>query len=189
MPEAGYTDEQLVTMLKNSDEAAFAALYDRYWDRLLVRAYTAVQSHEDAEEIVQDAFADLWKSRATIKLNYTFHTYIAAVVKYKCYRHIVSRKPAALQPENAPEHEDRSTEEWLDFISLRDSLEAAVTQLPDKCQLIFRLSREQGLTDNEIARRLEIAPKTVRTQMYRALKKLRAAARHQLLGSVFPPFL
>jgi len=70
---------------------------------------------------------------------------------------------------------DLSTLQWLDFEALREELEKAVTQLPEKCRLIFRLSREQHLSDKEIAQELHLSVNTVRTQMQRALQKLKTA--------------
>lgn len=73
------------------------------------------------------------------------------------------------------EKEDYSTQHWLDFDYLREELEAAISRLPEKCQLIFRMSREDELDDKVIAEKLHISVNTVRTQMYRALQKLKAS--------------
>jgi RNA polymerase sigma-70 factor (ECF subfamily) len=79
------------------------------------------------------------------------------------------------------ERPDAVTQEWLDYAQLREQLEKAVRLLPEQGQLIFRLSREQGLSDKEIAARLGIALSTVRTQMYRSLRKLKIALDHFFL--------
>jgi RNA polymerase sigma-70 factor (ECF subfamily) len=172
---SGHTDEQLLQLLQNSEEAAFTELYDRYWEKMLVRANMQLQSPEDAEEIVQDIFIRLWKRRETIVLKYSFHTYIASVLKYECYRMLAEKKTRKLPTwyGDIPEKPDHSTEQWLDYEYVRAELEKTVQQLPEKCRIIFRLSREQGLTDIQIAENLQLSPKTIRTQMYRALKKLK----------------
>jgi RNA polymerase sigma factor (sigma-70 family) len=61
----------------------------------------------------------------------------------------------------------------LEYAELAERVEAAIAQLPARCQLIFRLSRDQGFAYREIADMLDISLKTVETQMGRALKKLR----------------
>jgi RNA polymerase sigma-70 factor (ECF subfamily) len=172
-----YTDEQLFSLLDGNDEEAFTELYNRYWKRLLVRAKLLLNSYEDAEELVHDIFVSLWKKRSTLTIKYSFHTYIAAMLQYGCFKVLANRKRQRIRQISGelPEKEDLSTQQWLDFEQLRQELEAAVGQLPDKCRLIFRLSREQGLTDKEIAQKLEISVNTVRVQMHRALAKLKTS--------------
>lgn len=172
-----HTDEQLVALLHESNEAAFTELYDRYWKRLLIRAKVLLQSHEDAEELVHDIFVRLWKKRTTLSITHSFHTYIAAMLQYGCFDILAGRKKqrAELQRDELPETADISTQQWLDFEALREQLEAAVSQLPEKCRLVFRLSRENGLSDKEIADRLDLSVNTVRTQMHRALVKLKTS--------------
>ena len=71
--------------------------------------------------------------------------------------------------------EDNSTSQWLDYEQCRDEIEKEVRLLPEKCQLVFRLSREAGLTEKQIAESLNIAPKTVQAHMGKALKQLRTS--------------
>jgi len=70
---------------------------------------------------------------------------------------------------------DDSTREYLRFEDLQRELEAAVSALPDQCQLIFRLSREEGLSDKQIAQQLDLSVNTIRTQKHRALQKLKTS--------------
>lgn len=170
-----HSDEQLVKLLYDSDEAAFTALYDRYWKRLLIRAKVLLQSHEEAEELVHDVFVKLWKKRTSLAITHSFHTYIAAMLQYGCFDKLATRrrKRTEINLPELPEVPDASTQQWLDFEALSQQLETAVSQLPEKCQLIFRLSREQGLSDQQIADQLELSVNTVRTQMHRALTKLK----------------
>ncbi len=176
------TDEYLFSLLKNDEEWAFTELYDRYWQKLLVRAKLLLNSQEDAEEVVHDVFVNLWRKRAKLHIRYTFHTYLSAMLRYNCFKILAKRRHRRIiqMPEGEQETPDLSTQEWLDFEELREELESAVSQLPDKCQLIFRLSREQQLSDKEIAQKLDLSVNTVRTQIHRALQKLKTS-----LGSFF----
>ena len=167
-----HTDEALMELVKNGDINAFEALYDRYWEKMLVRANLLLRSQADAEDLVQDVFIHVWTKRDRIVLTHRFHTYVASVLKYKIYRRMAEKE---VKPPSLRETSDHSTEQWLDYEYLRAELEEAVQALPEKCRIIFRLSREDGLTDLQIADNLGLAHKTVRTQMYRALKKLKVA--------------
>lgn len=175
LPYSSHTDEQLFQLLKVSDEGAFTELYERYWKKLLIRAQLLLESHEEAEELVHDIFVKLWKKRETIVIEHRFHTYIAAVLKYDTFKCLAQRKAKRAVAPSMVEPTDHSTQNWLDYAQLREELEKAVRQLPDQCRLIFRLSREQGMSDREIAIQLRVSTNTVRTQMYRALKRLKAS--------------
>lgn len=176
-PYQSHTDEQLFSLLRKDEEKAFTELYERYWKRLLIRAKVLLNSSEDAEELVHDIFVRIWKGRHTLVINSTFRTYIAAALQYGCFEVLANRKRQRRRQMTGevPEIADFSTQQRLDFDSLREELEAVISDLPDKCQLIFRLSRTEGLSNKEIADQLDISVNTVRTQMHRALGKLKAS--------------
>jgi len=173
-----HTDEQLLSLLQDSDEGAFTELYHRYWDKLLARGITQLKSVEDAEELLHDIFVRLWKRRDTIRIRHSFHTYIAAILKYEVLKKLADRKKVKLQDLSESQDSslvDYSTQQRLDFLELQERLEASVKQLPEKCRLVFRLSREEGLSGKEIARELQITPKTVENHINRALRALRSS--------------
>ncbi|HEX5552132.1 MAG TPA: RNA polymerase sigma-70 factor [Chitinophagaceae bacterium] len=172
---SSYDDASLFSFLKDDDEKAFTELYDRYWKKLLVRANLLLNSQEDAEELVHDIFVSLWNKRAKLNILHSFHTYIAAMLRYGCFGVLAKRRHLRMKDMAGKELEaaDLSTQQWLDFKDLREELEMAVSRLPEKCRLIFRLSREQHLSDKEIAQELELSVNTVRAQMHRALQKLK----------------
>ena len=184
-PYSYHSDEQLLQLMQAGEESAFTELYNRYWDKLLPRAVMQLGSREDAEELLHDVYVRLWKRRGTIELRHSFHTYIAAVLKYEILHRLADRKNKRLRERAAGEQQlllaDRSTEEQLDFLDLQEQLEASVRQLPDKCQLVFRLSREKGLGEKEIADQLQISPKTVQNHIHRALQALRHFLKHPRL--------
>jgi len=184
-----YSDGELIELLKSGDDIAFTSLYDRYWDKLLERAIVRLKSTDDAREAVQNTFIRLWNRKENLRIQYSFYTYIAAVLKYEIIRKLSDRKQAALDAEALPAsgHEslaDTSTQQLLDFNDLQQRLEASVQGLPEKCRLVFRLSREKGLSQKEIAETLNISPKTVEAHIANAIKKLRASL--NLFFLIFP---
>jgi RNA polymerase sigma-70 factor (family 1) len=171
------SDEELVALIAENNNRAFRALYDRYWDRMLIRAYTLLQSHDLAEEVVQDAFISFWKRRHTITLKYSFHTYIASVVKYEVMTKLAARakQPAYMEDITFANPADHSTQQWLDFDELKARYENTMHSLPDKCRLVFKLSREEGLTAKQISDTLNISHKTVEAHITKAIKVLRVS--------------
>src|SRR5215217_105095 len=171
------SDEELVLMIAADDGHAFKTLYERYWKRMLVRAYSLLKSHELAEEVVQDAFINLWKRRHTLQLKNSFNTYISAVVKYEVLSKLAQRnaQPLYLDDMVLSPAQDHSTQQWLDFDELYVEIQQTIDTLPEKCRLVFRLSREEGLTANQISESLQISPKTVEAHITKALKTLRVS--------------
>ncbi|WP_421940484.1 RNA polymerase sigma factor [Pedobacter sp.] len=170
------SDEVLFDLLKEDSERAFSVLYNRYWEKLLEIAYIKLQSQEDAEEAVQQVFMRIWNSRHQTFLKYTFRTYISAALKYTIYANYAQRKKRkAISFEDELSHSlaDNSTQHWLDFAQIRVEIENLVVQLPEKCQMVYRLSREEGLSVKEISANMDISEKTVEGHLTKALKHIK----------------
>ncbi len=145
-----------------------------YWKQLLIKANYLLRSNHDAEDAVHDVFTDIWKRKEELKLENTFRTYISAAINYTCLRKVAERKVVVLSEDNLrPESPDLSTQHYLSLRELQTRFNLALSELPEKCRLIFRMSREEGMTDKQIARQLNLSPPTVRTQMHRAITKLK----------------
>src|SRR5690606_8759561 len=141
-------DNDLLLLLKSDDEAAFTTLYNRYWKKLFVVASYRVGNLEEAEEIVQDIFTSLWDRRNTLVLTSDLSNYLAVSVKYRVIKTLDKHynKQRYIESLLVNELIDNSTEEKLSFDELREELAKHVKQLPERCQLVFRLSREDGLS-------------------------------------------
>ena len=170
-----YIDEHLTQLLSTQDSPeAFEELYNRYWDKCLTLARHKLGSETDAEEIVQQVFLNIWRARKTIQLTHSFRTYISSCIKYETMACLARQKKQekfrlSLRPAEAVNH----TQDWLDYECARQQLEATVKLLPEKCRFVFLLSRENGFSEKQIAKALEISPKTVQAHMTKALKLLR----------------
>lgn len=180
-------DNELYALVRQDNEEAFSLLYERYWKPMIYKAMMKLNCDVDAEEVVQDTFIDIWKSRRRITIKHTFHTYIGAIVRYKVMLKMASNKKRVQNGIIEIEGlriADNSTEQWLNFYDLRDEIELAIKALPEKCQLIFRMSRQEGLSDKQIAKDMNISLKTVEAHITRALKSLRASI-HQIFSVFF----
>ncbi|HWW38177.1 RNA polymerase sigma-70 factor [Pedobacter sp.] len=171
------SDNELVDLLKEDQQQALSALYFRYWDKLLSVAGNRLDNPEIAEECVQDVFFSLWQRRNDLKLKYSLATYLAVAVKYqvikqldKQYR-LQDRKDKSLYASQEVFHP--SADEHLLEKELMDRIEVAVNRLPEKCRIVFKLSREHGMTNKQIAADLDISEKTVEAHLSKAIKDLR----------------
>lgn len=145
-------------------------------------AYRYVRSREAAEEVVQDVLFRIWCQRGRLTevelLPYTYRSVAnAAISRVRSERAMHTRD---LHLERAAAEVDPPSQ-----VDASQDLEAHVLQaiedLPDRCRLVFLLSRDAGLTYAAIAQRLGISPKTVENQIVRALRLLRAALRPHLV--------
>lgn len=178
----GYSDEELLVMIQQDNSAAFEVLYERYWKKLYYQAARKTDSLPDAQEIVQNIFTSLWLRRRQLQIESHVSSYLAVAVKYKVFKYLAQKyKREAFHQHSEWIDFDNSTEDWLQFEELRVRLDQLVSKLPEKCQLIFKLSREQGLTYKQIADELHISVKTVETQLSRALKKIRTGIQRFLI--------
>ncbi len=158
-------------------------LYFRQFYPSLLLYATRLLVNGDMEDVVQDAFVDLWHRRnamddaAHIKsfLYRAVYTKSLNVIKH---RHVVSGYAAACSalemmrltyydPDNNP------VDMYLENQELREKIDAAIDELPDKRRQIFKMSYLHGMSNKEIAQIMDISVRTVEAQLYKALKFLR----------------
>ncbi len=167
-------------VVHDGDYIAYRDLFNCYYYTLCTYSMRVVVFREVAEEVVSDVFVKLWKNREQIEVHTSFEAYIYRSVRnqsldyLKLKLHRVRKRETLESIQWNPAYADHHTpaEEVL-FNEFFDRVEGHINDLPRQCQLIFRMSREQGLRYREIAEQLKISIKTVETQMGRALKVLR----------------
>lgn len=183
-----YSDEQLLASIKQDDVEAFAVLYERYWDRMLSLAIVKLRDNIHAEEVVQEVFVDLWKRRQELVITSKLSSYIAVAVKYRILNiQAKQAKAKAYRSFIRQSGTDKTnvTEDWLTFEDLKSQLEETISELPDKGQLAFRLSREEGLTHKEIAIKLSMTEKAVERNISRSVKYLFMNLKHLITVAIF----
>ncbi|MCU0450110.1 MAG: RNA polymerase sigma-70 factor [Bernardetiaceae bacterium] len=169
-------------MVQYQDYRAFQLLFEQYYRLLCLYALRLLPGPEMAEEVVADVFVKIWRNQANIQLKGSAQAYLFAAVKNQALDYLRSRQhrqSQRQQPEWPAQLGDRDPdpEQRLLQTELGRQLEEAVASLPPQCQLIFRLSRDEGRKYQEIADELGLSIKTVETQMGRALKFLREKAK------------
>ena len=171
-----YTDNELVALLKRGSEPAFRYLYDTWHKKLYHFSLRYLNSREQAEEVVQDTLLSLWNSRDKLDDQQLVGPYLYTICKRYCLNQIrdTARSKAAAEV-LWQKYQDisHSTEEALDLADLEHFTELALQKLSSQQQLVFRLSRYEGLTQEEIAVRLDISKETVKKHSAVALKSLR----------------
>lgn len=171
-----YSDTKLATLLSQSDEKAFEVLYQRYWEKLLAIAGRRLQDQQEAEEVLQDIFLNLWRRRTRLTLRTGFDQYFAVALKFEIINRLAKISREGKRNEQYLHHLSplsNTQQEKFDLDFLKKSLEDTISALPGKCQLVFRMSREQELSNREIAGELGISEKAVEKHKTNALRILR----------------
>lgn len=131
---------------------------------------------EAAEEIVSDAFVKCWINRKNLRDIRNIDTYLFVAVKNQSLNYIKKYSHVTLvQMEDTNEVRfvrPFTPQEALEKKELLFRMEQSIEELPQQCRIIFRLIKEEGIKYKEVAEILNISPRTVQTQLFRAMKKL-----------------
>lgn len=169
-------EKTILRLLREGDPAAFKAIYDQYWDRLYKVAAEKVPYAENAEEIIQDIFVDLWERRELLVIGDLEH-YLFKAVKYKVLDYvraqIVRRKHEDSVQQVTIISGDPDIEEELAYRELREAFHSGLNDLPEKTKEIFRLSRVEQFSVREISETLSVPERTVTYHITQALRILR----------------
>lgn len=188
LAQDSYTDEELLALLKQGKVHAFEQIYHRYWKLLFSIAANKLGDIPDTEEVVQDVFADLWKRREEIEITHSIKSFLAGAVKFRVYTTLAARYRLNKKKEGLGRHQEAdfaiAADEIYRLKVLQEQILSAAGELPDRCRLIYQLSRESGYTNKQIAHELRISEKTVESQITRALKHIRSVLQG-LLSSFF----
>ncbi len=173
-----YTNPELLEFLARNDELAFTEIYDRFWEKLFAIAYNRVKEYELAEDIVHDVFASLWGNRTKAEIE-SLENYLATATKYMVLAKIKKKERERLYSSTLKETPviELPVEASLHYKHLLEVVNNEIEKLPEKCRLIFKYSRNDGMPVKQIAHHLSISPKTVENQLSKALKQLRMATK------------
>ncbi|MEH3114306.1 RNA polymerase sigma factor [Pedobacter terrae] len=171
-----FSDVQLIFHMQHGDQGAFTEIYRRFWDKVFAVAYHRLANQAEAEEVVQEVFLSLWKRRSNLQIQYSLRTYLSAATKYQVINkqsrgYSFAEKGNSL--DDIAEQGIDTTELWFSERELRQELDKHINELPLKCRLIFKMSREEYMSNAAIAEELDVSEKTVEAHITRALKILR----------------
>lgn len=171
-----FSEQLLISELKNGNEKAFRKLYDFYYQDIYGYSISLLKSKELAEENVQDVFLKIWLHRENLNPEQSFKSYLFTIARNQAFNLLNKAANDVLLKEEVFYTSEKSHDEG-DF-SIREEdckklKKQAIKQLPPKRKLIFKMSRKQGKTYEEISQELGISVNTVKNQMSKALESIR----------------
>ena len=174
----------LVSVSENNDYA-FRVFYDLYYRSVFRFAYYFLKNREACREVVSNVFVAVWKSRVSLRQIVNVEAYLYVVVRNEANRYLKrsQSRPRSLSLDDVPAVVlDRRGDASLQGGEASDSrlidseveelLNRLVGDLPERCRMVFLLSRSEGLSVREIASMLSISESTVRVQIKTAVDRI-----------------
>jgi RNA polymerase sigma-70 factor (ECF subfamily) len=187
------SNTELLLLLKNDDRVAFYNIYERYSKRLYGFVLRYIKQDADAEEIVQEVFVKIWEARNRIDAYSSFESFLFTIAynttisllrkrvsekKYVNYLMSLQQPVVSNEVENA-----------IRYNELNEKVQLLLDQLTPRQKEIFLLCRQEGLTHDEIAQKLQISLNTVKKHMANTLSFLRSHIDTSLSVNLFFVYL
>ncbi|MCY1721182.1 RNA polymerase sigma-70 factor [Prolixibacteraceae bacterium Z1-6] len=182
------SNTELILRLSQDDKVAFYNLYERYSKRLYSFVFRFIKQELDTEEIVQEVFVKIWEKRRNIDAYSSFESYLFTVAynsTISLFRKRLSEKKyfehiASLQEVNkAPNLIDE-----IQFNDLINQVNNLLAELTPRQREIYSLSRESGLSYQDIAKKLNISASTVKKHMANTLSFLKSNLNSSLMTNI-----
>jgi len=180
------SDQELIALLKDDDHTAFTEIYKRYWKKMLLIAWNHSHDKTTSKDIVHDVFMCLWDRRNAVDI-LNLSAFLATSVKFNIFKFYQKEsRRTELFSQNYQFEELTNDEDKLDALFLKEYINGIVEEMPEKCRLVFRHSRDMGMKNAEIADKLNISEKGVEATLTRALKIIRAELKNNIWLLLFP---
>ena len=186
MANQEHLDKEIIKQLSANPDSAIELLFRNYYELTCKAIYRIIPDSNIAEDLAQDVFYEIWKKRERFQISTSFKGYLTRAGKNKALNYIRDRKikwddVAALET-----MESGATEamENLETEELQVLINKAISKLPERCRIVFSLSRFEEMTYQQIADELGISIKTVENQISKALKVLRVKLGSYLSGCI-----
>ena len=175
------SSEEIVRELKKGNRRVFEQLFRTYYRMLCLEVKGYISAKHLVEEIVCDVFTKVWQNRENIFIQTSIRNYLVKSVHNKCidyYRYIKSQNTSEYDISDMQESYTLADlgEDPLDYMISREfenKVTEAIESLPEQYKKTFKLSRYSNLSYSEIAKEMHISVNSVKTNIKKALAKLR----------------
>lgn len=172
------TDEKrLLQKLRERSPKAFELVYNHYWPIMFSHAMRMLQNRDDAQDAVQELFIALHNHADNLEENSSIANYLYITLRNKILNTIRKQKYWHEYVETLTDFAEQTNNHILETIEekeVRGLIQEEINRMPPRMREVFEMSRYDNLTHKEIAEKLKISDKTVKSQVHQALKLLRS---------------
>jgi len=169
-------EKEVIEQLKEGSKDAFRLLFDEISPKIYAFALSYLKNESDAEELLQEVFLKLWEVRSSLDSSKNIKSFLFKICINLIYDFIRRKNIEHVYLEysgrNNPSSGDNTWHEII-YNDMLNNLQQLIAKMPEQRQRIFRLSKEEGLSNEEIADQLKLSQRTVENQLYRAVSFLK----------------
>ena len=183
--------------MEDEFDIVYRQLFRKYYANLLFYA-TRMVGEEDAEDVVQEVFVELWHRRDSVTVGEQIQAFLYRAVYTRAlnvlkHRDIKNSYEAAMQEVYNKralfyQPDDNDVLKRIEDRELRKHIVSAIDELPEKCKLVFKLSYLHNMKNKDIAEAMDVSLRTVEAHMYKALKFLRSRLEGYIRNKYPPGF-
>ncbi|MDN5216798.1 RNA polymerase sigma-70 factor [Fulvivirgaceae bacterium BMA12] len=169
-------ESEIIKKLNKGDVKAFNQLFLSYNKRIFYFSLGFIKSAEEAEETVNEVFLKVWENKEKINPDRSFESYLKVMARNMIYNKLRKKshqKDYIRYVQNYIVVSHNYTEEKVNFSELKTAYLSIIENLSPRQKKIFKLSRERGLSHQEIAAQMDISVRLVKDQITKALKTIR----------------
>lgn len=171
-----HVDTITLETLQHGNHAAFETVFVAYYAKVKTFIYSYIKSEADAEELAEELFVNLWINHRSINTSKSFDSYLHTIARNAAINYLKHKYVKDAYLESSPNQVCSSTlEEELIARELGILIDDTVEKMPLQRKEIYKLSRNEGLSNEEIAIRLNTTKRNVESQLSLALKEIRKA--------------
>lgn len=173
----------LLQQVRAGEVKAFETLFRFYHKPLRYFAKEYLKDDDESEDAIQQVFVNIWERRDQMHLTSSFKSYVYTAVRNTCLKKLDKTKHTHFSDweEDNDITDTYSASSAVHEKDLSKAIEVAIQNLPERCRLVFRLSRFGQMSYQEIANELNISIKTVENQIGKALATLRQSLKHHFI--------
>ena len=170
-----YTNDELVELFQKDKEQAIEVLFRNYYKYVCGVLYPVLKEKTVIEDTAQEVFYDLWRKKETLDIKTSLSAYLKRAAINKALNHIRDQRMKFDDYAEMPKMKSNelNSQRKIEVREMEILVKNSIDELPEKCRIIFSLSRYEKMSYREIAKHLDISVKTVENQISKALKELR----------------
>ena len=168
-------DIKTLEAFQDGNHKAFETVFIAYYNKTKAFIDGYIKSEPDAEELTEDLFVNLWINRHSIDTSKSFNSYLHTIARNAAINFLKHKYVSDAYLNNLDTEYSSTSEEDLIAKELEMLIDKLVGGMPEQRRMIYTLSRNEGLSNAEIAERLNTTKRNVESQLSLALKEIRKA--------------